>query len=112
MNRLLRSLSPYSAGHMAALLRLLLLWLLAGVLARAEDSGAVLRMLKALPAHQSPSTILDSVWPYLDSENATIREAARQTIQSLPFAAWRDRALEEKSTWASLEILRALTESC
>lgn len=111
MNRLLRSSLPYSGAHMV-LPRLLLLWLLAGVLARAEDSGAVLRMLKALPAQQAPSTILDSAWPYLDSQNAAIRETARQAIQSLPFAAWRDRALEEKSTWASLEILRALAESC
>src|SRR6185295_8711480 len=25
---------------------------------------------------------------------------------------WKDRAIEEKNTWASLEVLRALAESC
>jgi len=97
-----------------AVLRILLLvvCLSAGARSLAEDATVVLRMLKALPAHQGAASVLDAAWPYLDSEDAAIREAARQSIQTLPFDAWRARALDEKSTWASLEMLRALAESC
>jgi hypothetical protein len=55
---------------------------------------------------------LDYAWPYLDSPDATIRQAARKAVQAQPFPQWKDRAIEEKATWASLELLRALVESC
>jgi hypothetical protein len=33
-------------------------------------------------------------------------------VEAQPFDTWRERALEEKKPWASLEALRALVEAC
>jgi len=77
----------------------------------ADDADSIRRQLAAFQRAPNPAA-LDFAWPYLDSPEAGLREAARKTVQAQPFADWKDRALEEKSTWASLEILRALTESC
>ena len=42
----------------------------------------------------------------------SVREAARLTVESQPFDSWKQRALDEKSAWGSIEALRALTEAC
>ena len=55
---------------------------------------------------------LDIAWPYLDSTDCAVREVARQAIEAQPFENWKQRALEEKKPWASLEALRALIEAC
>ncbi len=55
---------------------------------------------------------LDVAWPFLNSRDPAVREAARQIVEAQPFDAWKQRALDEKSTWASLESLRALVETC
>jgi len=77
----------------------------------AGDADSVRRQLAAYQRVPAP-TALDFAWPYLDSPDSDLREAARKAVQAQPFAQWKERALEEKNTWASLEILRALTESC
>jgi hypothetical protein len=55
---------------------------------------------------------LDAAWPYLDSPDAAVREAARVAVEAQPFDTWKQRAFEEKKPWASLEALRALVEAC
>jgi hypothetical protein len=55
---------------------------------------------------------VDTAWPYLNSTDASVREAARLTVESQPFDSWKERALDEKNTWASIEALRALIEAC
>jgi hypothetical protein len=104
MNRILRR--SIRCGAMV-------LWLgLSAIPAAAEeDAASIVRKLVAL--RKAPAVEpLNAAWPHLDSPDASVREAARLTVQSLPFEKWKDRALEEKSTWASLELLRALAESC
>jgi hypothetical protein len=76
-----------------------------------SDADAIRRTLAAQQRRPAPEVIA-AAWPHLDSPDATIREAARLAIAAQPFAQWKERAIEEKSTWASLEILRALTENC
>jgi hypothetical protein len=41
-----------------------------------------------------------------------VREAARRIVEAQPFDTWKQRALDEKDTWASLESLRALVDVC
>ncbi|MEP6669713.1 MAG: hypothetical protein ABJF10_11205 [Chthoniobacter sp.] len=55
---------------------------------------------------------LDVAWPYLDSPDCAVREVARAAVEAQPFDTWKQRALEEKKPWASLEALRALIEAC
>lgn len=104
MNRILRRGIRYGA---------MVLWLgwCAAVAFAAEDAAAVVRKLAAL--RKAPdATALDVAWAHLDSPEPAVREAARQVVQALPFEKWKDRAIEEKGTWASLELLWALAESC
>jgi hypothetical protein len=93
------------------LLRTLLLCLAVSTNGAAEETPVMLRRLQELRQKGGPAT-LETAWPFLDSEHAAIREAARQAIQAQPFETWKARAIEEKRTWASLEILRAVVESC
>jgi hypothetical protein len=93
------------------LLRMLFICLAVATSGVADETPVVLRSLQELRQKGGPAA-LDTAWPYLDSEHAAIREAARQAIQAQPFETWKARAFEEKRTWASLEILRALVESC
>lgn len=93
------------------LLRTLLICLAVTTNGVAEETPVVLRQLQEIRQKGGPAA-LDTAWPFLDSEQAAIRGAAREAIQAQPFETWKARALEEKSTWASLEILRALVESC
>jgi len=55
---------------------------------------------------------LDIAWPYLDSPDCAVREVARVAVEAQPFDSWKQRALDEKKPWASLEALRALIEAC
>jgi len=72
-----------------------------------QEANSILRTLTQMRERPNPAA-LDLAWPHLDSPDAAIREAARLVIQAQPFERWKARALEEKDTWASLEILRAL----
>jgi hypothetical protein len=82
------------------------------VTAQAQSEADSIRRALAEFRQRSNPAAVEFAWPHLDSPDASIREAARLAIQTQPFATWRERALEEKSTWASLEALRALAEAC
>jgi hypothetical protein len=90
-----------------------LLWLglFVVVALAAEDAASIVRRLREL-RNKPNAEALSMVWPHLDSPDASVREAARFVVQAQPFEMWKERALEEKNTWASLELLRALIESC
>jgi hypothetical protein len=80
--------------------------------AQAQNETALLhRTLTEFQQRQDPAAVAFA-WPHLDAADASIRQAARLAIQTQPFETWKERALEEKATWASLEALRALAESC
>jgi hypothetical protein len=108
MNRILRAipLPPVSSG-----LGICLLWTLAVMAGAQEPANAAQERLAALHG-QTNAHAIDVAWPYLDSRDAAVREAARLIVEEHPFAAWRQRAFDEKSTWASLEALRAVVEAC
>ena len=55
---------------------------------------------------------LDVAWPFLNSLDAKVREVGRLAVEAQPFDSWKQRALDEKKPWASLEALRALIEAC
>jgi len=105
MNRILRP------PRLAALIPLLLVALYP-LTPRAQDPAESIRRRLAEDQRQPNTAALDFAWPHLDSPDATLREAARRVIEAQPFETWKARALEEKSTWASLEALRALAEAC
>lgn len=75
------------------------------------DPEAVRKALADFQRRPRPGAV-DFVWPHLDSTDASIRQAARLALEAQPFAVWKERAIEEKSTWASLEALRALIGAC
>ena len=76
-----------------------------------DPAKSIPPQLAALRDHTDPHA-LDVAWPYLNSRDPAIREAARQVVEAQPFDTWKQRALDEKNTWASLESLRALIETC
>lgn len=108
MNRILRNSIVYGAMTLRcpAVLCLLVVTVWAG-----DDAAVILRKLRDFQTAPNPAA-LNFAWPYLDSSDTSVREAARIAVQAQPFEKWKDRAMEEKNTWASLELLRALVESC
>lgn len=67
--------------------------------------------LAPFQGHTDPKA-LDVAWPLLDSTDCAVREVARVAVEAQPFDSWKQRALDEKKPWASLEALRALIEAC
>jgi hypothetical protein len=108
MNRILRRRMLHT---LMTLLRVLFCLLFAATLRAGDEADSLRRKLEPLQSGTNPA-VLDLAWPHLDSPDQAVREVARKAVQAQPFATWKDRALEEKSTWASLELLRALAESC
>ena len=51
---------------------------------------------------------INFAWPYLDSDDRFIRDAARLAIEAQDVALWKDRALAETKTEAGLTALLAL----
>ena len=108
MKRILHStrLSLFSTG--------VLLWtccIVAAAMGADSTPAAARQKLAALRSQADPHAV-DIAWPYLNSTDPSVREAARLTVESQPFDSWKQRALDEKSAWGSIEALRALTEAC
>jgi hypothetical protein len=76
-----------------------------------EAAKALQQKLAAFQGRVDPKA-LDVAWPYLDSTDCAVREVARLAVKAQPFDSWKQRALDEKKPWASLEALRALIEAC
>ncbi len=101
-------------------LRLVSRFFFIGILALCTCSamGAVNEAVKALQQKLAvfqgrvDPKALDAAWPYLDSTDCAVREVARLAVEAQPFDTWKQRALDEKKPWASLEALRALIEAC
>ena len=108
-----RRMKHLHSGSVVKVTHVLFLWLIAIATAPAEspDTVALRRSLSA--SRGKPDvTVLDFAWPYLDSPDSSIREAARKAVEAQPFETWKQRALDEKRTWASLEVLAALCHVC
>ena len=63
--------------------------------------------LEAFHGKQNPKA-LDFAWPHLDSEDRSIRYAARIAVESQPVTQWQERALDESLKRAGLTALLAL----
>ena len=79
--------------------------------AQAVGEAKIPHQLATFHGRQDAQAV-EVAWPYLDSPNRAIREAARLAIEAQPFDSWKQRALGETRTWAALEALRALVRSC
>lgn len=105
MNRNLRAVSRF------LLIGLTALYVCPAMGAVNEAAKAVQQKLAAFQGRVDPKA-LDVAWPYLDSTDCGVREVARLAVEAQPFDTWKQRALDEKKPWASLEALRALIEAC
>jgi len=108
MNRNLRTASRFPILCLAGIL------LLGACTAMGAVNEAAKALQQKLASFQGRVDLkaLDIAWPYLDSTDCGVREVARQAVEAQPFDSWKQRALDEKKPWASLEALRALIEAC
>ncbi len=74
---------------------------------KAASARKTRHALEAFHGHQDPKAV-DTAWPYLSNPDRWLRYAARIAIESQPVASWRQRALDESNTEASLTALLAL----
>ncbi|MDR3406560.1 MAG: hypothetical protein P4L99_29010 [Chthoniobacter sp.] len=77
-----------------------------------DDAARAVQQKLAVFQGKVDAHALDVAWPYLDSSDCAVREVARVAVEAQPFDTWKQRALDEKKPWASLEALRALIEAC
>lgn len=108
MNRNLRAASRFPLLCLAGILLLCACTAMGAV---NEAAKALQQKLAAFQGRVDPKA-LDMAWPYLDSTDCGVREVARLAVEAQPFDSWKQRALDEKKPWASLEALRALIEAC
>jgi hypothetical protein len=108
MNRNLRAASRFPLLSLAGIL---LLCACSAMGAVNEAATALQQKLAVYRGRVDPKA-LDMAWPYLDSTDCAVREVARKAVEAQPFDSWKQRALDEKKPWASLEALRALIEVC
>jgi putative heme-binding domain-containing protein len=73
-----------------------------------SEARARRRRLEAFHGHRDPVAI-DAAWPSLSDPDRFIRFAARVAVEHQDPSAWRDRALAETNSQATLESLLALT---
>ena len=108
MNRNLRAASRFP---LLSSIGILLLCACTAMGAVNEAARALQQKLATFQGRVDPKA-LDMAWPYLDSTDCGVREVARLAVEAQPFDSWKQRALDEKKPWASLEALRALIEAC
>ncbi len=75
--------------------------------AKAAKARALRRRLESLHGEPTPGAV-DLIWPHLDSPDRWIRYAARIAIEAQDPKLWKNRALGETRTNASLTALLAL----
>jgi hypothetical protein len=77
-----------------------------------DDAAKALQQKLAVYQGKVDGHAIDAAWPSLDSPDCAVREVARLAIEAQPFDTWKQRALDERKPWSSLEALRALVEAC
>ena len=76
----------------------------------AAASRALRQRLEAFHGHVDPAAI-PLAWPHLASPDPVLRYAARIAIEHQPLSTWRDKALAEADSAASLTALTSLVAS-
>ncbi len=74
---------------------------------KSNQARALRNKLEAFHGRQDPKA-LNAVWSHLDSEDRSIRYAARIAVESQPVEQWQQRALDETRKSAGLAALLAL----
>lgn len=77
----------------------------AGTAARAER-----QKIEALFTSKDPS-VVETVWPYLSSDDRYLRFAARMALEFQPVDRWRDKALAEPNPTARMHALLSLARA-
>jgi putative heme-binding domain-containing protein len=79
----------------------------------AAHADAMRRLRLELEGRHRPlgPSAVEFAWPNLDSPDPLIRYAARTAVEHQPLETWRERALSEQRTTASLTALLALARS-
>ena len=75
--------------------------------AAGADQREIRHSLEAFHGHQGPKAV-DAAWKYLSSDDRYLRYAARIAVEAQPVEEWKQRALNESNTQASLTALLAL----
>jgi putative heme-binding domain-containing protein len=71
------------------------------------EARALRHKIESLQSHEDP-TAIETVWPYLDSNDRFLRYAARLVIERQPVDQWKGKALAETRPQAALDALLAL----
>ena len=77
----------------------------------AEVSRKLRHQLEALQTETDFEKVLRTAWRYLDRADPKLRYAARIAIERVPVSEWKQKALEETRTTASLTALMALARA-
>jgi hypothetical protein len=109
MNRILRAIPLLLALDVAGAF---LLSVDAAAAVPLDEAAKALQQKLAAYQGKTDARALDAAWPSLDSPDCAVREVARLAVEAQPFDSWKQRALDERKPWASLEALRALVEAC
>jgi putative heme-binding domain-containing protein len=75
--------------------------------ALAAEARVLRRKLESFHGHEDAAAVAFA-WPYLDSDDRSIRYAARVAIEHQPAGTWRDKAVAESRTTARIQALVAL----
>jgi len=78
--------------------------------AAAESARALRRRLETYHGRRDPAAI-DAAWPHLDSDDRVLRYAARVAIEHQDLPLWRDKALAETRTTATIAAMVALART-
>jgi hypothetical protein len=73
----------------------------------AEQSRKIRHQLKTLLSRDAKDAI-PAAWPYLNSDDPWIRQAAMMAVEHQPATQWREKALAETRTTAALAALMCL----
>lgn len=76
----------------------------------AEKQRELRHQLESFHGEEDPEAIA-TAWPYLDSEDRLLRNAARVAIESQPVSSWADKALSEERPQARITSLVALART-
>jgi putative heme-binding domain-containing protein len=77
---------------------------------KATEARATRRKLEAFHTKKDPQAVA-TAWPYLDNPDRNLRYAARVAIENQDLAQWRDKALAETRTTASIYAMIALART-
>jgi putative heme-binding domain-containing protein len=77
---------------------------------KAKEQREIRHQLESFHGHEDPQAIT-TAWPYLDSNDRLLRNAARVAIEAQPTSSWADKALSEERSQTRITSLVALART-